>query len=174
MKTENGLSYAKYLKKNNPNMILIFVSNNEGLVFQTLSIGIFQFIRKTKYSKDVLIVFNQLNNYIIDKYNPKIINVNGYKHLIKIVEIEYILSIGKDMLIRTKKEEYVIQSSIKKILEFFDSSLLLQIQRGLIINYAYIKKVYKNKVYTLDGKEYKISKKYFDDFLKKYEELLLS
>ena len=58
LNTYNGINYAKlFRKKYNQNIIIIFISNREDLVFETLTTGVFQFIRKQKYDHDKLIVF---------------------------------------------------------------------------------------------------------------------
>lgn len=171
---ENGLNYAKYIKKSYPDALLIFISNSDELVFQTLSIGIFQFIRKSKYDDDSIIVFNQLKDYIFKKLNTKVLVIKGCKYLISINEIKYILSIGRDILIFYKDRQLTIHSSIKDILDFFNSPFLIQIQRGMIVNYMYIKKINRNIICMLDGKEYKIGRKYLKNCIDCYEKLLLN
>ena len=64
----NGINIAKYLRQLHPQLIIIFVSRREELVFQTFSTGVFQFIRKSKYIQDSKIVFEQLKKYLPDNF----------------------------------------------------------------------------------------------------------
>lgn len=171
---DNGIDIAKKLRIRFPNLLIIFISSREELVFQTLTAGIFQFIRKAKYDRDKEIVFEQLKKYINANFGKKILEVNGRKIVLEVNKIKYILSIGHDIIIKENDNEYIIKSSISEILDFFRSRYLVQIQRNLIINLQYIKEVKKTYVITNDNDEYKIGRIYQKDFLNQYEEYLLS
>lgn len=174
LNTYNGINYAKLLrKKYNQNIIIIFISNREDLVFETLSTGIFQFIRKQKYDHDKLIVFEQLLEYCKEHFNNIILNISGRTTIININDIVYLLSIGHDMIIHTIKNEYTTKMSIKRILELMDSKSMLQIQRNMIINLAFVANIHHNKVLFFDNSEYQIGRKYQKNVIEKYEEFLL-
>lgn len=170
----NGIEIALELRKKHPNLIIIFISAREELVFQTFAVGVFQFIRKANYIEDIEIVFEQLKKYIDVHFDKKILEVHGRKIVIEINKINYILSIGHDIIIKENNQEYTIKSSLLEILKFFDSRYLVQIQRNLVINLSYIKEVRKTYVITNDNQEYKIGRIYQKEFINIYEEYLLS
>ncbi|MGN1183467.1 MAG: LytR/AlgR family response regulator transcription factor [Faecalibacillus sp.] len=169
----NGINIAKFLRKMHPHLIIIFVSRREELVFQTLSTGIFQFIRKSKYKQDSVIVFEQLKKYIEENFDKQILVINGRKTLIKTNSIQYILSIGHDVIIKTDEKEYTLKSSIQEMLKTFHSRYLIQIQRNLIINFHFIKDVKGNTIMTMDDNEYKLGRIYQKEFINQYEDFLL-
>lgn len=169
----NGINIAKYLRKMHPHLIIIFVSRREELVFKTLSTGVFQFIRKSKYEEDIPVVFHQLKKHILKNFDKKIIIVNGRKTVIKTNSIQYILSIGHDVIIKTESAQYTIKSTIQEILDIFNSYYLIQIQRNLIINFTFIKDVKGHFIITMDDSEYKIGRKYQKNFFNQYEEFIL-
>ena len=170
----NGINIAKYLRQLHPQLIIIFVSRREELVFQTFSTGVFQFIRKSKYIQDSKIVFEQLKKYLADNFEKKILMINGRKTVIKTNTIQYILSIGHDVIIKTDDGEYTMKSSIQEMLDTFHCQDLIQIQRNLIINFYFIKDVKGNTIITMDDNEYKLGRKYQRDFINQYEEFLLN
>lgn len=170
----NGIDIALELRKKYSNLIIIFVSSREELVFQTFTVGVFQFIRKANYKEDIQIIFKQLSNYIHKHFDKKIIEIQGRKIVLEIDKIKYILSIGHDLIIKENNNEYTIKSSISDILKFFNSKTLVQIQRNLIINLSFIKEVRKTYIITNDNQEYKIGRIYQKDFINSYEEYLLT
>lgn len=174
LNTYNGINYAKlFRKKYNQNIIIIFISNREDLVFETLTTGVFQFIRKQKYDHDKLIVFEQLLEHCKEHFNNIILNINGRTTIININDIVYLLSIGHDMIIHTIKNEYTTKMSIKQSLELMDSKLMIQIQRTMIINLTFVANIHHNKVLLFDNSEHHIGRKYQKNVIEKYEEFLL-
>ena len=169
--TANGIHLAQFVKRKFPNVVIIFVSSKEELVFKTFSVDVFQFIRKRKYEKDIQIVFKQLDQYIKNNLNKKSVIVNGRKAVIRPDKVKSILSMGHDVIIFEDKE-YTIKSSLLGILEYLDSPYLIQIQRNLAINFNNILDVHRNMITTLDGKEYKIGRTYQEQFHSLYEEFL--
>ena len=51
---QNGINLVKQLKMINADLIVIFISAREDLVFDTFSVEPFQFIRKKHYDQDDL------------------------------------------------------------------------------------------------------------------------
>lgn len=169
----NGINLATYIKSKFPNIILVFTSTHDDLVFPALSVDFFQFIRKSRYDLDSIKVFKEINNFLSQQDKKIIIKINGRRLIIKLTNIKYILSIGHELFIKTVDNDYVIKSSLKKFSKNINHEDFVQIERGLIINLNYIKNIIKNKILTVDDETYIIGRKYSADFLKKYEEFLL-
>ncbi len=171
LKTANGINIGNSLRNKNEDIILIYISAREDLVFETLSTDVFQFIRKSQYNQDKIKVFNQLEKKI-KRFLVHHLVVNGERITIELKKIKYILSLGKDVDI-TENKTISIRSSMKDVLSKFDFPCLVQIQRGTIINLYAIVNVDKGVVYTNDNKRFKIGKKYLSNFYDQYEEFLL-
>ena len=60
----NGIDIGAYLKSKFPKIIIVFVSMHEEFVFPALSIGFFQFIRKTQYDFDLRKVLKQVEVFL--------------------------------------------------------------------------------------------------------------
>ena len=167
----SGIEIGRRLREICPNILLIYVSMREDLVFDSLSTNVFQFIRKNNYEFDRAIVFEQLKERI-NKKQIRFLVINKRKELIKLNNIKYIVALGKEIIISGEKD-YVMRSSLKDILDELDYRYLVQISRNTIINCNFIEKIQLNKVYTLDKKEYVVGRKYLLDLQKIYEEYLL-
>lgn len=170
----NGIRFASYIKNIFPNMLLVFISSNNEFVFPALSVGLFQFIRKTKYEYDMQNVFKQLKEYLSQNQKKIIIKENGHQHAIKLSNIEYILSIGHDLIVKTKEREFVLSKSLKHFLEeIVNNKDLVQIARNLVINLTFTKEVTKTKVIMMNENEFLVGRKYQKDLIESYEEYLL-
>lgn len=176
LKSKNGINIASYIKKISEKTIIIFVSSKEELVFKALSVGPFHFIRKSHIDEDSIIVFNNLFNYLERNQKKLLLNINGRKTMIQLLEIEYILAIGKDLVIIGNNFEFSLKSSIKSFLDqvynvkYYN---LIQINRNIVINMCYIENIEKTKLTLKNGIEYNIGKVYYNNVIEKYEEFLL-
>lgn len=168
----NGINLANYLTEKFPNIIIIFISAREDLVFQTLTTRVFQFIRKRKYDEDKVTVFAQLENHLNNHLKKKIIHYKGRSISIRPDKIKYILSVGHDVII-LEERDVTIKSSMQSILEYFNSPYLIQIQRIMAVNFNYCLQITKTKIVTRDKKEYHVGRKYQQNLMNKYEEFLL-
>lgn len=169
----NGIHLAQKIKKAYPQVILIYISSREDLVFQTLSTGLFQFIRKAKYQEDIPSVFAQLSDYLDKNFKKKVLDIKGRKYMIELKTIVYILSIGHDITIHTLTRDYTFRSSIQEILDEFDYDDLVQIQRNMVIHFDFVEYVSKSKIKMSDGQIYSVGRKYQNDLLDRYERYLL-
>ncbi len=169
----NGINLGAYVKSKFPKILLVFISSYDDFVFPALSIGFFQFIRKSKYNFDMPKVFSQIKKYLIENIKRVIIHINGRKYAIKLSEINYILSIGHDLFIKTIDDDFTITSSLKKFMHEIEFSELIQIERNYVINLNYIKTISKSRIITLDNEEHNVGRKYQDNLMQKYEDFLL-
>lgn len=176
LKGKNGITLAKYIKSVSPKTLIIFISSKEELVFNALSVTTFQFIRKAKFKEDSIRVFKQLYQYIQENEKKIILEINGRKNVIKINEIQFILSFGRDLLIKTILHEYVLVSTIKQIIELLGSKSyydIVQISRSVAVNLNYISNIEANTVILQDETSHTIGRIYKSNLIKKYEEFLL-
>lgn len=169
----NGIDIGAYLKSKFPNIIIVFVSMHEDFVFPALSIGFFQFIRKTKYDFDIVKVLKQIEDYLKENLKKICIKMDGRSYVVRLNDIKYIMSIGHDLYINTYQKEYLIYSSLKKFMDQISFDELVQIERSLVVNLNFIKRMDKTSVITLNDEEYFVGRKYQDELVRKYEEFLL-
>ena len=169
----NGIDIGAYLKSKFPKIIIVVVSMHEDFVFPALSIGFFQFIRKTKYDFDIVKVLKQIEDYLKENLKKICIKMDGRSYVVRLNDIKYIMSIGHDLYINTYQKEYLIYSSLKKFMDQISFDELVQIERSLVVNLNFIKRMDKTSVITLNDEEYFVGRKYQDELVRKYEEFLL-
>ena len=99
--------------------------------------------------------------------------MEGRDYVIRLSDIRYIMSIGHDLYINIYKKEYLIHSSLKKFMDRISFVELVQIERSLVVNLNFIKRMNKTNIITLNDEEYSVGRKYQDELVRKYEEFLL-
>ena len=99
--------------------------------------------------------------------------MDGRSYVVRLNDIKYIMSIGHDLYINTYQKEYLIYSSLKKFMDQISFDELVQIERSLVVNLCFIKRMDKTSVITLNDEEYFVGRKYQDELVRKYEEFLL-
>ena len=169
----NGIDIGAYLKSKFPKIIIVFVSMHEEFVFPALSIGFFQFIRKTQYDFDIRKVLKQVEVFLKKNLKKICIKMDGRSYVIRLSDIKYIMSIGRDLFISTYGKDYLIYSSLKKFMNQISFDELVQIERCLVVNLNFIKRMNKTSIITLTDEEYSVGRKYQNELVKKYEEFLL-
>lgn len=155
-----------------PSVIVIFVSSHNDLVFNTLSLGIFEFIRKDQYQEDFEKCMKELMCYLKKHREFILLTIKGRKTKIFVKNIKYILSIGHEITIHCYDCEISFRSTMAEVLDIIHSKNIVQIQRGMSINLDYIDVVKKWEVISDDG-HFQIGRKYQKSFLESYEEYLL-
>lgn len=175
LKTCSGINYAKFLKATYPQVIIVFVSSREELVFKTFTTGVFQFIRKAKYENDKIIVFDQLSDYCKEHFNKIVLRINGRRKILNTDNIIYVLSFGHAVTIETNDENdnYELNMSLPKVIKLLNSPFLIQIQRNLFINLNLVDNIEHKNIILFNGKKYPIGRKYQENVINKYEEFLL-
>lgn len=172
LKTKDGIELARVAKNLNPDILVIFISNRDDLVFKALSVEMFQFVRKVNYKYDLMIVLRQLIRYFDRSIRTVLIPGQNQSEKIYIKDIEYLLSVGHEVIIKCKDKEVLYKSSLIKAIEYISSDDIVQIQKGLAINMRTIVRKTANKV-TCGYGEYIIGRSYKENFKNKYQEYLL-
>lgn len=171
--SDNGINLAKHIKKIYPKIIIIFMSSHDNFVFHALSIGFFQFIRKNKYTIDVPKVLIQTQNFYKENNYKIILTINGRKKSLNLNDVQYILSIGHDLLIKTLSEEIIIYSSLGKFLNEIKYPDIIQIQKNLAINFNYAHSVCRSEIIMNNNEKFTVGRKYQSKLLNAHEEFLL-
>ena len=171
LKNEDGISYAKKLKEINSQLIIIFVSQREDLVFQTFSVQPFQFIRKKHYQEDIEEVFSQLNYFLQQTTMP--LEINNQKIYLNPLDIISVISLDHDVIITTEKKIYTLKDSLKSFCHANEKYFIVQIKKNLSISLYKVEKVKGNKI-IYENQEYTIGRIYQKSFKMLYERYLMT
>ena len=173
LKELSGIDVGKKVLfwENNP--IIIFVSSRNELVFSSLSVRPFYFVRKSSFKDDLSTVFILLKKYFKENMIFFTFEFHGRKTDIFLKDIYIIESKGHNIILKTKNGEYTYRSTMGNILEVLGTKTIVQIQKSFAINIGYIKEINKNSIYLKNNEEYNIGRKFKKTVMQKYKETFL-
>lgn len=174
----NGFEVAKEIVKISDKTLIVFVTTESSLVYDSLDFRPFHFIPKSGH--EVLIerlkyVVSKLVLSLVDRKSVCFNLPYDDKRYLYPKEIVTIRSKANYYIIRTdKNEEIQIRGKIDGAMELLPERLFARIHNRYIVNMTYIKKVdYPNLEITMnDGEEIDISRSFKKQFMEQYNNYL--
>lgn len=170
----DGLKLAKIIKKHLPKSLVVFVTVDESLVFDTLEIRPFYFIRKNRLEDDSVTFFKMFRAYMKDRYSIAF----SYRQKavrIKVSDIVYVESVGHYIKIVTIDDEYKKKQKLSEFKkEISHIHYFVQIHRSYMINMDYVYEVKNTYIVLVNQKEMNIGKTYKKEFKHRFQEYLLN
>ena len=168
----NGIELAKQIKRQGMCNIIVFVTAHQNLVYNSLSVQPYFFIRKNEYQEDINILFELLNESFSSK-TLFMIKSKGSKSVIKIEDIVYIETIDHAVIVHTLDGNYNDSRPLKELLQTIAYSKLVQIHKSFAINLSFLM-CYSSTEVTLIGEvNLPIGRFYKNDFIESYQKYLV-
>ena len=170
----SGLEIADYLSKNADFTRIVFITNHDTLARKTFRYSPIAFISKNFFEQELEenmnIIFDKLK--IITSYYTA--TVNKLPQKIKISDINYISTdkSSNNIIIHqadgTKLSE---RKTFKSVLEVINNDIMVQINKGIIVNVAHIKKLENGSdIILYNGERLIVSRNYYSALKEKYFE----
>lgn len=141
----NGIEIARKIKSYNDNMIVIFVSFRDDLIFEALQTFPYYFLRKKYIEEELIIIIDRIKKLFI---NDKIdIYYKGSNISLEISKIFYIEKNGQYTHIVTKNNIYVVKHSMKYYEKRLPIEMFGYVSQSFLANYHYVEK--ENNQYVL-------------------------
>ena len=168
----NGLEVGKQLKEFNPQTDIIYLSQREDLVFDTLVLHPFGFIRKSKIIQDFasvleLFVNTALNTNLENKkitFTTKTETVSA--------DIDTIMYIEGNRNYQTFYLKDGSSFNARVLMGDLESKLnehgFIRIHKGYLVNYLFIRQIGTNEVSLTNNKTLPMSNKRKDEIMEKY------
>ena len=173
LKEKNGIKIAEKIRENNSNAIIIFVSAMNDMIFDSLIVQPFYFIRKDNFDRDMKIACTLIQKYINKNHKIITFDLNGRKTSMQLSDIIYLESFLHEITIHAPFNDYKYSSTFNKMMLFINSTNIVRIHKSYLVNLFWVKEIYKEEMILNNGNTLKIGKKYRQDVLKKYKEYLL-
>ena len=168
----NGLEVGEQLKGFNPQTDIIYLSQREDLVFDTLKLHPFGFIRKSKIIQDFASVLELfVNTALKTNSENKKITISSKKETIS-ADMDQVMYIEGNKNYQTF---YLKDGSV------FDARVLMgdleiklkdhgfiRVHKGYLVNYLYIRQIGTNEVSLTNNKILPLSSKRKDDIMEEY------
>ena len=150
----DGVSLGKAIRENSPETDIIFVSNREDRVFDTLlNVRPFGFVRKNNFSSDLM---DTLRAYIVSKIDTNHYFViktdnNSVTRSLRVVDIVYIESFRDHQFIYMQDGEKIdIRMTMDELERELSKYDIVRTHKGFLVNLKYVQRI-DTKGITLPG-----------------------
>ena len=173
LKEKNVIKISENSRYNNYNEFIFFVSAMNDMIFDSLIVQPFYFIRKDNFDRDMKIACTLIQKYINKNHKIITFDFNGKKTAIQLSDIIYLESFLHEITIHAPFNDYKYSSTFNKMMSLINSTNIIRIQKSYAVNLFWVKEIYKEELLLKNGVTLKIGKKYQQDVLASYKEYLL-
>lgn len=176
----NGFVIAGDLKSINPNMIIIFVSNLENLVIDSIRYRPLAFIRKSKMEQDLINNLDLLQNSLQETDVLFYVEINDVNTAISLNDIIYFETINHDLYIQTmynsyrKKRNRNNELNLKLLYEQYKAEGFILVSRNYLVNYRFIDVITRDNIILKNKNKIKISYRNINDIKRIYQQFLMT
>lgn len=146
-----GMDIAAYLNENKINTILVFVTSQDALVYQTFAYRPFGFIRKTHIDNELDELADRIKKELNDRKQELTIVKGQDFARITIQDILYVEAEGNYLNIFTKEEVFKVRETMTNMEKELFSKNFVRCHKGYLVNAGHIEKM-KGSQIVLQGK----------------------
>lgn len=146
LKNSDDIKFARKIKDNTINGCIIFISENESLVFESLSVQPLQFIRINNFDEDFKNMLKVLGDYL-NNINRTITLKTGLATIrLNINNIIFIESFGHYLIVHSTNGEYKVRGKISNIIDEINNPIMIRVHKSYIINTKFVEEVLSNRL----------------------------
>lgn len=171
----DGISFGRKLREQGSKIDIVYVSNREDKVFESLRVNPWGFIRKKHFLEDVQGVMEAYLKHLEEEDSKKLILRSGDNTVaIAIDEICYIEGNRKEQEIWLTGQENPIpvRSSMQDLERELTPWGFLRVHKGYLVNYRYIHMFKGNDIILEDGTAVPVSRRKMAEVKEQYMDLM--
>lgn len=174
----NGFELAELLKSVNPNVVVIFISNLENMVFDSFSVGAFYFVRKNCLEKDLKRALESYENRFHASEKRFYFKTTDATHSIVLRDVLYFETFGHEIILHAVNQtQYHLkrekENRIKQINERLAEDGFIRVHKSYLVNYRYIHLIKHSEVILKNGISIQINPKKVTEVKKEYQKFLI-
>lgn len=132
----SGMEIAAKLNEEKESVLLIFVTSYEAFVYDTFQYQPFDFIRKSRYEKDLGISLERAVRQLSNEKTEYTLKTSGSIIRIPLAEILYFESCANYVRVVTASDEYKEKKTIHEIENELNMHGFIRLHRGYLVNQA--------------------------------------
>lgn len=171
----DGIKLGAWLRKQQWNNLLIYVSGREDRVFQSFQAHPFRFIRKSHFQQEIIPTVKDLLSEL-RKQNGKflVLQSGGQTYRIDPYDIIYVESQRKKQCIYTEQQELEINDTFRELLELLKPYGFLQIHRSYAVNYRYVQSFRGNNLKLDNQMQLPVGRQRLSEVKEEFQQLCLA
>lgn len=172
----DGIEVCRQAKRLFPDVLIVFISAKEELVFQTFEVQPFRFIRKSQYLNQLPSLTKSCAEYLAHQ-KRKIISFretySGDLYSFPVDSIKYIEALGKSCRIVTDADTVIIKNKLMSFEELLKDYSFLKPHRSYLVNCRYICYIGKHSLKLTDSEEIPISRNKSEEIKQQFMHLTI-
>ena len=161
----DGIELARRIRHLQEDVLFIFISNKEELVFQTFEVQPFRFIRKNHFQEELESLIHAIHHHFKKIDSPSVhLTIDSSHRLYSFnpLELVYIEVIGKycDFVFRDHK--HTIRYKLSDAEKLLKNHGFIQIHRSYLVNCRYIFSIGNHSIALDSGEELSLSRNRVD------------
>lgn len=150
MPNQDGISFARQIRKLYPKSIIIFVTSHNELVFHSFEVHPFFFVRKTHFIEDMDKALSLFYKTYQDKHQLFKCIYNNKELCIPLAEIDYFEKYLNYLYIHTQNTVYKVRESISKVETELQEYYFCRIHSNCLVNLKNVNKIEGNQIKIRD------------------------
>ena len=130
----SGFDIASELLRRNIHALLIFITNQESLVYETFQYKPFDFVRKSRYQEELKHVLVRAAHELNRKTDSFVFRSGNRSVRLSFSEITHIESEGNYVKIYTNNADYAYRSTMREMQKRFEAYGFVRIHKGFLVN----------------------------------------
>ncbi|MBO4989226.1 MAG: response regulator transcription factor [Clostridia bacterium] len=160
----DGIEFGQRLRAKKNKTEIIYVSNREDRVFESLEVRPFGFVRKSNFLKDMASVMRRFLQKAEQRKKdeaPIVVSSKGSLINVSVENLMYIEGAGKNQLFHLTNgdREIVVQDSLENLEEKTRERGFLRVHKGFLVNYRFISVIGRSDITLLNGETIPLSRK---------------
>ncbi|WP_455715674.1 LytR/AlgR family response regulator transcription factor [Anaerosporobacter sp.] len=146
-----GFEVAEKINEISDDTVIVFITNEEQLVYRSLRYSPFRFIRKTYLVAELKEAINSFLQLYIKRNKTQVFNcINGELIAVNIKDIIYIESNKHKVTVYTQRKKIVTKAKIGELEENLKCFGFIRVHVGYLINMKYIFSIEKTEIILVD------------------------
>lgn len=165
----NGIEVAEQIRKQNSNIVLVFVTNMEHLVFESFKYAPYRFIRKSKLRQEIPELLESLRSKFSSESMLYKFEYDDKTIKIPLHEIMYFESFNHDIFLHDcYGNEYKVNETLSTLFEKYEDCGFIKTHKSYLVNYLYIYEFRRNCVVLDNQVELPLSKNRTSEIKQQY------
>ena len=166
LKNSDDIKFARKIKDNTINGCIIFISENESLVFESLSVQPLQFIRINNFDEDFKNMLKVLGDYL-NNINRTITLKTGLATVrLNINNIIFIEFFGHYLIVHSTNGEYKMRGKISNIIDEINNPIMIRVHKSYIVNTKFVEEILSNRLILKSNIDIPIGRSFKDTVIK--------
>lgn len=168
MPGRNGMETAKAIRKQNKEMIIVFLTAYSEFVFESFKVDAFRYLIKPVNNQELCETLDAVCDKFSETEDILTFQFQNETYRIKYSDIIYIEGMRDKIWLYCKDRTYRWRGTMKNLEEILEDKNFFQIHRSYIINMSKIKKYNSQKITLEGGCEVPVSKYRLNEFKEEY------